>query len=253
MGMDVYGRNPRQNKPLSEFPVYYKFKDMDFKDKWEILDKKVVCEECQGEDCGAFVNEDGDCWKCEGRGHYNPNEKLKEEYWKEMENYEEVNVGYYFRNNVWWWRPLWNYCYAVAEDLLENNLQVKEYEVDDNGETDYEKYHWVPAKYEDGHGNSGAGLNAHYAKELGEILLKQIEIGGTIQYQASYEQQLEDIPDDDCFRCNNNNRGNNKKEDCTNCNKTGKTTNFNKNYPFDIDNVKDFAEFCLQSGGFKIC
>ena len=136
MGMDVYGRNPKQNKLLSEFPVYYKFKDMDFKDKWKELDK---------------------------------DEKLRTKYWKEMENYEEVNVGYYFRNNVWWWRPLWNYCYAVAEDLLENNLQVKEYEVDDNGETDYEKYRWVPAKYEDGHGNSGAGLNAHYAKELGEM------------------------------------------------------------------------------------
>ena len=178
---------------------------------------------------------------------------LREQYWKEQTDYEEVNSGYYFRNNVWWWRPLWNYCYAVAEDLLENNLQVKEYEVDDNGETDYEKYHWVPAKYEDGHGNSGAGLNDKYARLLGNRLLQQIREGKTIQYQASYEQQLEDIPDDDCFRCNNNNRGNNKKEDCTNCNKTGKTTNFNKNYPFDVDNVKDFAEFCIESGGFKIC
>ena len=39
MGMDVYGKNPKQNKLLSEFPVYHKFKDMDFKDKWKELDK----------------------------------------------------------------------------------------------------------------------------------------------------------------------------------------------------------------------
>ena len=227
MGMDVYGRNPKQNKPLSEFPVLAKYKKMEEEDKKHGFQRK---------------------WNELDADH-----DLREQYWKEQTDYEEVNSGYYFRNNVWWWRPLWNYCYAVAEDLLENNLQVKEYEVDDNGETDYEKYHWVPAKYEDGHGNSGAGLNDKYAKLLGNRLLQQIREGKTIQYQASYEQQLEDIPDDDCFRCNNNNRGNNKKEDCTNCNKTGKTTNFNKNYPFDIDNVKDFAEFCLQSGGFKIC
>ena len=195
MGMDVYGRNPKQNKPLSEFPVYYKFKDMDFKDKWKELDK---------------------------------DKKLQKQYWKEQTDYEEVNVGHYFRNNCWWWRPLWNYCYQIADDLISEEL------------------------FESGHGNSGAGLDDKGAKLLGLRLIQHIREGKTIQYQASYEQQLEDIPDDDCFRCNNNNRGNNKKEDCTNCNKTGKTTNFNKNYPFDIDNVKQFAEFCLQSGGFEI-
>ena len=29
MGMDVYGRNPKQNKPLSEFPVLAKYKKME--------------------------------------------------------------------------------------------------------------------------------------------------------------------------------------------------------------------------------
>ena len=38
MGMDVYGKNPKQNKPSSEFPIYHKFKDMDFNDKWKELD-----------------------------------------------------------------------------------------------------------------------------------------------------------------------------------------------------------------------
>jgi hypothetical protein len=25
--------------------------------------------------------------------------------------------GAYFRNNVWWWRPLWEYCEFVAPEL----------------------------------------------------------------------------------------------------------------------------------------
>ena len=48
MGMDVYGKNPKQNKPISEFPVYYKYTQMEkkdrnddidgFKQKWKELD-----------------------------------------------------------------------------------------------------------------------------------------------------------------------------------------------------------------------
>ena len=40
MGMDVYGKNPKQNKPLNEFPILAKYKEMEetdegFKQKWK--------------------------------------------------------------------------------------------------------------------------------------------------------------------------------------------------------------------------
>ena len=206
MGMDVYGKNPKQNKPLSEFPVYNKYTQMEKQD--------------EGDNIGGFKQK----WK-----ELDADEKLREQYWKESHDYEEVNVGYYFRNNCWWWRPLWNYCYHIADDLISEKL------------------------FNSGHSNDGAGLDAKDAKLLGNRLLQQIREGKTIEYQASYQQYLDDLPDNDCMRCNNNNHGNNKKKDCTNCNKTGKSENFNKHYPFDIDNVKEFAEFCMESGGFKIC
>ena len=107
--------------------------------------------------------------------------------------------------------------------------------------------------FDSGHSNSGAGLDDKGAKELGQRLLSEINNGHTIQYQASYQQYLDDIPDADCSRCNGNNKGHNKMKDCKLCNGTGKSTNFNKHYPFDVDNVKEFAEFCRFSGGFKIC
>jgi len=195
MGMDVYGIKPKQNKEIDKFPTLYKYDSMEFREKWKLLDKDT---------------------------------KLRETYWLEKDDYEQQNPGCYFRNNCWWWRPLWNYCYAVAPNLIDEET------------------------FEHGHGNSGAGLDDKGAKLLGEKLLKQIKIGATFQYQVDYEQYLMDLPDDDCMRCNNNNHGNNKKKDCINCKKTGKSTNFNKHYPFDIDNVKEFAEFCIQSGGFEI-
>ena len=201
MGMDVHGLNPKQNKSIDEFPVYAKYKKMEqeengFQQKWKELDA---------------------------------DEKLMNKYWMEEDEFNTENKGVYFRNNCWWWRPLWNYCYHIADDLISEEL------------------------FESGHSNSGAGLDAYNAERLGQRLLEEINKGKTIEYQAQYQQYLDDLPDDVCSHCNGNNRGYNKMKDCKVCNGTGKTTNFNKSYPFDIDNVKEFALFCIESGGFKIC
>ena len=206
MGMDVYGRNPKQNKPIEAFPTYHKYTMMEKSD--------------EGDNIDGFKQK----WR-----ELDGDETLRNQYYTELEEYETVNVGHYFRNNCWWWRPLWNYCHNVAPDLIDEKL------------------------FEDGHSNSGAGLDDKGAKKLGQLLLQEINNGNTIRYQAEYQQWIDDFPDDDCMRCNNNNHGHNKKKECTNCDKTGKTKNWNKSYPFDIDNVREFAEFCLQSGGFRIC
>jgi len=198
--------NPKQNKPIEAFPTYHKYTMMEKSD--------------EGDNIDGFKQK----WK-----ELNGDETLRNQYYTELQEYETVNVGHYFRNNCWWWRPLWNYCHNVAPDLIDEKL------------------------FEDGHGNSGAGLDDKGAKKLGQLLLQEINNGNTIRYQAEYHQWIDDLPDDDCIRCNNNNHGHNKKKECTNCDKTGKTKNWNKSYPFDIDNVREFAEFCLQSGGFRIC
>ena len=197
MGMDVNGLNPKQNKKKSDFPMLVKVDKLEKEEKWkerrELIDTQ------------------------------------SDNYWKERDEYENANKGIYFRNNCWWWRPLWNYCYFIADDIISEEI------------------------YQSGHSNSGSGLDDKEAKLLGNRLLQQIREGKTIQYQAQYQQYLDDLPDDDCGVCNNNNHGHNKKKECKRCNKTGKSTNFNKSYSFDIDNVKEFAEFCIESGGFEIC
>ena len=169
MGMDVHGINPKENKTFDEFPVLKEMESMKFEDKWKILDK---------------------------------DKEKTAMYWKQRDEFDKANPGVYFRNNCWWWRPLWDYCYHI------DNLDLI------SGET-----------YESGHSNSGAGLNDEDAKLLGALLLAEIANGGTIKYQAEYQQQLDNLNEDD----------------------------FSRHYPFDVDNVKDFAMFCLESGGFEIC
>mgnify|MGYP003153133286 CR=1 FL=1 len=161
MGMDVHGLNPKINK--DDFPVFNKFNNMEFKEKWKELDS---------------------------------NDSLRDKYFDEMRDYEESNPGYYFRNNVWWWRPLWDYCYFIADDLISEEL------------------------WNNGHNNDGAGLNDRDAKLLGNRLLQKIREGDADVFKKHHEEQEE---------------------------------NEKYKYPFDVDNVKAFAEFCIESGGFEIC
>ena len=169
MGMDVYGNKPKENLPKAEFPVYKKYEEMEFNARWKHLDA---------------------------------DEKLREAYWKQMREYEDVNVGTYFRNNCWWWRPLWDYCYFIAPDLISEEL------------------------WENGHNNSGAGLDDLGSKELGQRLLKTLDDGYAKTYIDEYNLDVE-----------------------------AKESNGDKyaaSYPIDNDNIERFARFCLECGGFSI-
>ena len=166
MGMDVYGKNPQQNADINKFKVYAKYSKMEFKEKWEHLDKDRT---------------------------------KREEYWKEEDQYQQANPGVYFRNNVWWWRPLWDYCRYVAPELINDDL------------------------WSDGHHNSGDGLDDKDAKELGILLIKSFENGKFEEFEKINIER----------------------------NDTGEKGI--PEYPFDRDNVMEFADFCLQSGGFEIC
>ena len=83
--------------------------------------------------------------------------------------------GEYFRNNVWWWRPLWDYCVTVAPDLC----------ADVNG-----------------HFNDGDGLNEDGATQLADILLREIELGLTKAHEAEYRDYIANLPRKSCAWCN---------------------------------------------------
>ena len=95
MGFDLSGLNPKMNMKPEELSVYNKYKDMDFREKWKALDA---------------------------------DEELGKQYWNEYEKYQEANPGVYFRNNVWWWRPLWQFVCERFDDILtDDDMQHGEY------------------------------------------------------------------------------------------------------------------------------
>ena len=196
MGFDLSGVNPKMNMKPEELPVYNKYNDMSFKDKWEVLDK---------------------------------DEKLKDQYWAEQQKYQDANPGVYFRNNVWWWRPLWQFVCDRFPDII----------------TDDDAEHGC---YNDGH-----EITADKAMKIGVELTAMLEDGRVQEHHDRYKAELEALPQVDCFVCDNNNRGHKKKKECKGCNQTGLRDDWAASYPFHVDNVQEFAKFCLESGGFTIC
>lgn len=143
-------------------------------------------------------------------------------------------VGEYFRNNVWWWRPLWNYC--------------------------LDKYPEIAGKVEYGHSNDGDGLDAQDSYKLGLLLRQDIESGVVRKYDLDYKQYVANLPKETCKICKGTKmyfyediEGNDQERQCTNCDDDGKTKSFDACYPFSEENVKEFADFCIDSGGFRIC
>ena len=138
--------------------------------------------------------------------------------------------GKYFRNNIWWWRPLWNFCEQVAPDLIP----------EDNH----------------GHSNDGWGLNCSKSLELAERLTDLLDSGQVKMYEEDYKRAIESIPLETCTICDGTGKRKmepRKGETCNGCGGKGKRESYEAGYPFEEENVKEFRDFLLDCGGFQIC
>lgn len=137
-------------------------------------------------------------------------------------------TGEYFRNNVWWWHPLWSYCEIVAPELT--------------------------AKVEHGHTNDGDGLNAEDSKTLAAILEQELKHGRTQEYESAHTAKLNALPDEECWLCKGTGTRGDMVVDhgCNGCKGKGKVRPHSTHYPFSVENVQEFAAFLKDCGGFEI-
>ena len=142
--------------------------------------------------------------KVEGTDHqWQIDPQIKEEYDDYMKSrweWQDANEGAYFRNNVWFWRPLWNFVTGCCGDIL--------------SEKDIEK----------GYYNDGHKISKTKAKKIAVRLRKFFKDGSVAAYESFYSRQTSKLKEDD----------------------------WNKNYPFSIQNVREFERFCEHCGGFEI-
>lgn len=172
-----------------------------------------------------------------------PTEEEKEKFFRELEYYEKSVPGHYFRNNVWWWRPLWGYVEEFT-DVLE------------------------PEQVMEGFSNSGVEINEQDSIDLAIALHKLIDDDHTRMYEEDYmrEYELANIRNKELEEArkiiHENVVAETGDENIAPINYPEKwradwdalwsQKDWTGNYPFSVDNVKQFADFCYQSGGFQI-
>lgn len=179
----------------------------------------------------------------------NPKGKVKQPKEGEPDNYGEVwhkdytawqeAEGTYFRNNVWWWRPL-------ADYVIDHTGCV-----DDK---DKERWH-----HNDGHEVSEAEANA-----IADQLEHLIKTGHTETFAHDYEEQRKELQEhnekitllekklakevgEDVAPRDYPPEARKKWDELQAKRKWGAS------YPFSMENVKEFITFCRSSGGFSIC
>ena len=159
---------------------------------------------------------------------------IQEKLWAIEEKIEGLSPGAYFRNNVWWWRPLWTYVCNTCSDIL-TEIQL-----------------------DGGFVNGGTNIPKYKAIKIAKRLQEQVDNGNLKQASKEYKEQLERLPDSDCTVCGATGKRLEAPDvgpgtiHCNACDGKGKQKNWAVHYPFDIDNVKDFIIFAKYSGGFKI-
>jgi ribulose bisphosphate carboxylase small subunit len=175
----------------------------------------------------------------------NCTEEEKEEYFNDLEKFENENKGYYFRNNVWWWRPLAEYVLEHTK-VITSKKKIAGFGYNDGvaiSATEAEQiakqlYYLLQSghteKYEKEHAEKRALAEKHnekIKKRLDELALEAEKITGKKDLApSSYPKEL------------------NKKWD-----EIYNEKEWIENYPFSVNNVKEFADFCKDSGGFTIC
>ena len=193
-----------------------------------------------------------------GMNPYNPNKAVKptidwdsrptrkqtDKYFKKKSKYQEEVVGDYFRNNVWWWRPLASYVIKFTGCIDESD-QVA----------------WSE--------NGGHEVDDQTAKQIHNQLMVLIESGHTKKFEDDYEKERlkaekhNDKVDKklEKFRKSVEKKlgkpnlapADFPKADHDEWERIYNKREWNASYPFSVENVKEFAEFCRFSGGFKIC
>ena len=149
--------------------------------------------------------------------------------------WQEENCGVYFRNNVWGWRPLWHFVTSICDDILTDK--------------DVEGGSW----------NDGHKISKTKADRMAKRLFKLIKNGQVKEYEEGYKKHIASLKQEDCDICDATGKRQEPPKagagdiECNACKGTGKVDDFNKNYPFDEENVRQFANFCANSGGFRIC
>lgn len=172
---------------------------------------------------------------------YKLSDKEQEKYFKKQNKYLDQS-GTYFRNNVWWWRPLAEYVIEHSKVINQDKITLEGWTCNSGFEVDDELATQIANQLD-------ALIKSNHTKKYQSTYMlrfKQAEIGNAkIQKEID---KLDKLPrNKDLAPADYN------KKDRAEWDRLYYTQDRQANYPFSEKNVKEFSIFCRASGGFSIC
>ena len=169
-------------------------------------------------------------------------EKDKDKFFEELEKYQSQR-GTYFRNNVWWWRPLAKYVIEHTKVVSKEDQKCWAYndhhivQEDEALQIAKQLRHLIKT----GH--------AKKFEQEWETNRKKIEV-----YNEKVEKELDEHVKEVKKKMRNDSLvpRDFPKKDLDKWERIYKKRNHDDSYPFSVENVEEFAEFCEHSGGFSI-
>jgi len=165
-------------------------------------------------------------------------------YFKQQTKYEEANAGLYFRNNVWWWRPLADLVIKLCKLLDEKQKE----HLHDNGGYEYNEAtaHYIADTLEAFVKSPTAKLTEREHKKA----MKKAEA-----HNKKVQVKLNAIKVEAIARTKNKNIApcNYPKDLNEKWDRTYWERDSADSYPFALKNVKEFIKFLRQCGGFTVC
>jgi len=165
----------------------------------------------------------------------------QDKYFDELDKYQEQK-GTYFRNNVWWWRPLAHYVLEYTKVIDEDKKEC--WSVNDHCIVEDEEATQIAKqlKY-----LINSGHTKKFARDW-EARRKKIE-----KHNDKVEKELEEHCQDVFKKLGKTIAPRDfPKADFDKWERIYNKRNRDGSYPFSIKNVEEFAEFCEYSGGFSI-
>ena len=143
-------------------------------------------------------------------------------------------TGNYFRNNVWHWHPLWDFCCDIDPSLVNK----------------------VPLA----HSNDGDGLkDCEECLNLANKIDNSINNGYAEFYIQQREIEIKNKPDLVCHICDGTGQRPDglygiewKQDGCNACNGSGYVKDPSSHYHLNLENIKEFSSFLKNCGGFQI-
>jgi DnaJ-class molecular chaperone len=139
--------------------------------------------------------------------------------------------GSHFGISGFWWAALEAYVLDVCSNLFKES-----------------EAHWWGV-------NQGTRVSGRTATAIAKRLHELLESGAVKQYERQFrkEQKARLSAPCSCVKARRKDDPKSKrKTKCHKCNGTGTIKKDGTIYPFTEETVKDFAEFCRDSGGFEI-